>query len=303
MLAKVVECVHYIRSCALNHRLFKTFWEELGSKYSVLLYHTEVRWLSRGHMLSRIFDLRVELEMFLRQKGSNLSELFLDSKFITAIAYLSDIFALLNQLNVGMQGTTVTILEAAEKLQAFQNKLELWATRIEKRNFATFSNLDSFSGHDSFVSTNLIEEMSGHLQALKKSFEDYFSIGMISTEAWIVRPFTTKLSDIDDDDLGKDELIEMQSSSGLRQRFEVETPGQFWGSLTEAYPLLSQRALQVIVPFVTTYLCESGFSSLVTMKTNTRSRLVVEDNMRVALSSTAPRIQLLAKSKQDQGSH
>ena len=234
-------------------------------------------------MLSRIFDLRVELEMFLRQKGSNLSELFLDSKFITAIAYLSDIFALLNQLNVGMQGTTVTILEAAEKLQAFQNKLELWATRIEKRNFATFSNLDSFSGHDSFVSNNLSEEMSGHLQALKKSFENYFSIGMISAEAWIVRPFTTKLSDINDDDLGKDELIEMQSSSDLRQRFEVETPGQFWGSLTEAYPLLSQRALQVIVPFVTTYLCESGFSSLVTMKTSTRSRLVVEDDMRVAL--------------------
>ena len=145
--------------------------------------------------------------------------------------------------------------------------------------------------------------MSGHLQALKKSFEDYFSIGMISAEAWIVRPFTTKLSDIDDDDLGKDELIEMQSSSGLRQRFEVERPGQFWGSLTEAYPLLSQRALQVLVPFVTTYLCESGFSSLVTMKTSTRSRLVVEDDMRVALSSTAPRIQLLAKSKQDQGSH
>ena len=119
VLAKVVECVNYIRSRALNHRLFKTFCEELGSKYSVLLYHTEVRGLSRGHMLSRIFDLRVELEMFLRQKGSNLSELFLDSKFITAIAYLSDIFALLNQLNVGMQGTTVTILEAAEKLQAF----------------------------------------------------------------------------------------------------------------------------------------------------------------------------------------
>ena len=145
--------------------------------------------------------------------------------------------------------------------------------------------------------------MSGHLQVLKKSFENYFSIGMISAEAWIVRPFTTKLSDIDDDDLGKDELIEMQSSSDLRQRFEVETPGQFWGSLTEAYLLLSQRALQVIVPFVTTYPCESGFSSLVTMKTSTRSRLVVEDDMRVALSSTAPRIQLLAKSKQDQGSH
>ena len=61
-------------------------------------------------MLSRIFDLRVELH----QRGSN---------FVTAIAYLSVIFALLIKLSVGMQGTIVTILEAAEKLQAFQINL------------------------------------------------------------------------------------------------------------------------------------------------------------------------------------
>ena len=111
------------------------------------------------------------------------------------------------------------------------------------------------------------------------------------------------MSEVDDDDPGKDELIEMQSSAALRHRFEVETPGKFWGSLIEAYPLLSQRSFNVIVPFVTTYLCELGFSALVTMKTKARSRLLPEDDMRVSLSTTLPRIQLLVKSKQFQGSH
>ena len=256
VLAKVVECVNYIRSRALNHLLFKKLCDELGSHYSVLLYHTEVRWLSRGLMLSRVFDLRVEMGIFLRDKGSSLSEHFEDSKFNTAMAYLSDIFALLNKVNLAMQGNTVTILEASEKLQAFQTKLELWAIRIEKKNFATFSNLDGICSPDCFVSADLIEEIAGHLRALKSSFDNYFSIGMISTGDWITTPFITKLSEVDDDDPGKDELIEMKSSAALRHRFEVETPGKFWGSLIEAYPLLSQRAFNVIVPFVTTYLCE-----------------------------------------------
>ena len=124
-----------------------------------------------------------------------------------------------------MQGNKVTILEASEKLQAFQTKLELWAIRIEKKNFATFSNLDGICSPDCFVSAVLIEEIAGNLRALKSSFDNYFSIGMISTGDWITRPFITKLSEVDDDDPGKDELIEMQPSAALRHRFEVETPG------------------------------------------------------------------------------
>ena len=139
---------------------------------------------------------------------------------------------------------------------------------------------------DCFVSADLIEEIACHLRALKSSFDNYFSIGMISTGDWITRPFIIKFIEVDDDDPGKDELIEMQSSAGLRHRFEVETPRKFGGSLIEGYPQLSQRAFNVNVPFVTTYPCELRFSALVTMKTKARSRLFPEDDMRVSLSTT-----------------
>ena len=193
VLVNVDECVNYIRSRALNHSLFKKFCDELSSHYSVLMYFTEVRWLSRGLMHSRIFDLRVEMGILLRDKGSSLSEHFENSKFITAMAYLSDIFALLNQVNLAIQGNTVTILEASEKLKAFQSKLELWALRIEKKNFATFSNFDGICSPDCFFSADLIEEIAGHMRALKSCFDNYFSIGMISPGDWITLPFITKL--------------------------------------------------------------------------------------------------------------
>lgn len=49
---------------ALNHRLFKTFLLEFGSDHRDLLLHNEVRWLSAGNCLLRLFELRIEVAVF-----------------------------------------------------------------------------------------------------------------------------------------------------------------------------------------------------------------------------------------------
>ena len=70
------------------------------------------------------------------------------------------------------------------------------------------------------------------------------------------------------------------------------------------YPILSMAALRVIVPFASTYLCESGFSTLVHIKSKARNQLnVVEDDMRLAISKTQPCIAMLAAEMQQQISH
>ena len=43
-----VKAINWIRVRALNHRLFKSLSQDYGREHSVLLFHTEVRWLSRG---------------------------------------------------------------------------------------------------------------------------------------------------------------------------------------------------------------------------------------------------------------
>ena len=78
---------------------------------------------------------------------------------------------------------------------------------------------------------------------------------------------------------------------------------KFWCGLVEEFPMLTKHALEVIVPFITTYLFEAGFSSLLTTKTKLRTRLVPKDDMRVALSMTVPRISEIVRGKQAQRSH
>ncbi|XP_076373033.1 protein FAM200C-like [Tachypleus tridentatus] len=63
-----IKVVNFIRSRALNHRLFQSLCEEMGQEHTVLLYHTEVRWLSRV-VLFRVFELRGEIHQFLRERN------------------------------------------------------------------------------------------------------------------------------------------------------------------------------------------------------------------------------------------
>lgn len=54
-------------------------------------------------------------------------------------------------------------------------------------------------------------------------------------------------------------------------------------NLSREYESLYYKTVQVLVPFVMFYLCETGFSALATMKTKYRAKLVVEKEIRVAL--------------------
>ena len=116
----VIECVNFIRARALNHRLFKVLCDKMGSEHTALLYHTDNRWLSRGLVLSRVFELCEEIKTFLRERKSPLSKHFDDNKFMGALAYLTDIFSSLNQLNMQMQGKSITIVDARIKFKPFR---------------------------------------------------------------------------------------------------------------------------------------------------------------------------------------
>jgi len=113
-----VRMINFVRSRALNHRIFQRLAKEMGAEHTVLLYHTNVRWLLQGLALSRVFELRTELEIFLREKNSPLQAHLNDENFVLSLAYLADIFSHLNSVNISMQGRNMTVCEASEKLQA-----------------------------------------------------------------------------------------------------------------------------------------------------------------------------------------
>ena len=69
------------------------------------------------------------------------------------------------------------------------------------------------------------------------------------------------------------------------------------------YPTVSKFVKRKLIPFATTWLCETAFSGLCVSKTKHRNRLDVEADLGLCLSKMKPRFQKLADAKQAQLSH
>ncbi|EEC14221.1 general transcription factor II, putative, partial [Ixodes scapularis] len=73
------------------------------------------------------------------------------------------------------------------------------------------------------------------------------------------------------------ELLELQSNTVLKQKFEDVGVPKFYKFLDEAnFPSLRQQPVRIIVMFGSTYLCEQLFSLLKVNKSTLRSRMTDE---------------------------
>jgi hypothetical protein len=80
----------------------------MQADHKPLLLYSELRWLSRGKVLKRLVELKVEARVFLQDSGSPLYQHFLDKKWLTLLSYQSYIFDKLNGL-ISLQGPDVTV--------------------------------------------------------------------------------------------------------------------------------------------------------------------------------------------------
>jgi hypothetical protein len=78
VLDEMIKMVNYIKSRPLQSRLFSALCSVMEAAHSQLLLHVQVRWLSRGWVLSRIYELREELTIFFTSEESELADLLSD---------------------------------------------------------------------------------------------------------------------------------------------------------------------------------------------------------------------------------
>ena len=112
--------------------------EDLNSEHKQLLYYIKVRWLSRGNLVARVFELRDEIKIFLETAKPELAVHFENVKFLSRSAYLLDIFEFLNQLNLKMQGKGKDIIQFVDFTGAFVKKLGNWKRKVKNGNFDMF---------------------------------------------------------------------------------------------------------------------------------------------------------------------
>ncbi|XP_042858681.1 zinc finger BED domain-containing protein 5-like [Penaeus japonicus] len=302
VLQTAIKIVNYIKTRPINARLFSTLCNEMGSEHEALLFHTEVRWLSRGKVLNRLYELRDEVRLFLIESESQLADHLTDPDWLANLAYLSCIFERLNLLNLSLQGPNTNILVLSDKIDAFTRKLERWAVRVDGGSVEMFPELEEFMEENELSVDNVKVMITTHLRGLVAHFKKYFPKETAPQRYdWIRQPFTATGDHLSSD--MEDELLELSSDRTLQTSFGSTTLDEFWISVANEYPVLSKAAMDVLIPFGSTYLCEKTFSALTYIKNKYRSRLWVEDDLRVAISGIKPRMELLCSKKQAQVSH
>lgn len=214
-----VKIINNIRANALHSRIFSLICEEMGSEHDSLLLHAEIRWLSRGKTLSRLFALRKELciyfEEYIRENKEKVTtrkskkgekyveppplpeEIFLaklnEVNWLSTLAYLVDIFSFLNELNLKSQGREMNVFVFWNRIEGFKKKLVNWKNEVEafKSNFESFSSTnDLLSENESFLEY-IQPIVCNHLQELISHFDKGFPArgDPRKSHLWIINPF------------------------------------------------------------------------------------------------------------------
>ena len=103
-MSTVVKIINFVLARGLNHRKFRSLLEEMNAQYQDLVYFCKVRWLSRGAMLQRFYDLRNKIVTFLKQKNASFGiDELVDPDWLIDLAFLTDFTSHMNKLNLQLQ--------------------------------------------------------------------------------------------------------------------------------------------------------------------------------------------------------
>ncbi|XP_034150622.1 zinc finger BED domain-containing protein 5-like [Esox lucius] len=319
VMDKVMRVINFVRgTSSTQHRLFRQLVADSEeATHDDLLLHNDVRWLSKGKALDRFCALLGEVKAFLISSKSKTAAdhlVFLeDEKFMSNVAFLTDIFGHLNNLNMQLQGKDKTIVDMVERLQAFTVKLGLLESDISTGRLLHFSTLKTQARRVTGLMGDFIKQLRANFSSRLEDFSVPNEVIAFVRDPLTTRPsgeFSTLVKTILpslDEAKFEMELIDFQTTSLIKDAFRsAESLSAFWVACSEEYSTIKNLALYVLTMFPSTYTCESAFSSMNAIKTYERNRLThtnLENCLRISVTNVTPDIRSIVANERGQFSH
>ncbi len=114
---------------------------------------------------------------------------------------------------------------------------------------------------DSLLDSLLRTEITLHLISLESDLNMYFPEFEEEEGKLVKNPFSGILDVTTIPSEVQDELLDLKHDSAAKDLYEEKSLNVFWCSMHQSYPKVTEIALQLLLPFSATYLCESGFST------------------------------------------
>lgn len=160
---------------------------------------------------------------FLKDTHATLSEDLVKIK--PDVAYLSDLFAKFNEVNLQLQGNGVNLIKVKSVILGFMSKIDTYRCDITRRELCQFPSLSQFNKEMTLLDDDL-DVYCLHLKEVHRDvFERFHDLYSLEVPDWIINPFL----DIGFDVLGvaKEELISLRHDLELKPKFKVSYQ-EFW---------------------------------------------------------------------------
>jgi hypothetical protein len=137
---------------------------------------------------------------------------------------------------------------------------------------------------------------------MKIRFQDILNL---KTYNLMLNPFTVNLDKVDI--IYQAELLELKYDAESKDIFNISRSQKFWRNkkMPGLYPKMWDTMKDILIPFPSSYLVESGFSVVNNIMTKQRNRLKITErgDRRLFLTKIKPDIKYLVTQHQAQGSH
>lgn len=220
------------------------------------------------------------------------------------LAFLCDVTEKLNKLNRDLQGENKIISQMANKIFAFEEKLQIYEEEIEKKVFHNFPTIVKAEQDGIYVSDENYKIFSNYLAALANEFKTRFqdlrlikSFLILIENPWHLETATiTQLAALGYNYVELfDEMIDFKNDTNLKAIFQEKREEKeyvdFWKLVPEKYKTVQNCAFRLLTLFASTYLCESSYSKMKYAKNVYRNRLTdshLDDVLRVSISNYKP---------------